>query len=129
MNNNHDHDKMTELIHITESCVIKNGQIVKHQNLLLDSINLAIRAGLIERGKIKGDIKELKERYLKLKEEEEFEKFTIEMCTFEEEYSQELKQKIKKFNQDKLKVKQDLDDNTEMLHALAEQKSKFTGEF
>jgi hypothetical protein len=123
MNNKYDPSKMTELIHITQSCVIKAGQIVEQKQSLHLAINGAISAALIERETIKEAIKELKERYLKLKEEEEFEKFTIEMCTFEEKYSEELTEKIKKFNQDKLKVKKDLDANTEILHALADQKN------
>jgi len=119
---------MGTLIHITESCTIKNGSIVQQKKALQFAINEAITAALIERQKIKEDIKELNALCERLKEEDEAEKFMIEFSTFGDEYSPEFIKKVIDYNERKRKIKNDLDTNTEILYALDEQQKTITDE-
>lgn len=116
---------------ITESCTIKNGKIVKdsHKDTLrklCDSIELSLKAALIEKENLKKEEEDILQKYIVLRDALEFEKYVAAYFTTEEnikannENETLQKQLLEKYT----KYSKDLKANEEMIKCLKMQRNE-----
>lgn len=115
---------MTTLI--TESCTIKNSQIIERNKSLIELLNvteLNLKNAYNKRKELKDLKKELAEELQVLKDRKECELYLIEFSTFGGSYSEDLQEQFKVFNKKHNKFLNDVEENSLLINMLTESKA------